>query len=118
MTRRTMADAPEFDLRPVGAGGHFRLDGHFGFDTASAILARGNAEFARHPHVELDLSGVTTADSAGLAVLLAWLERARCRGGTMRFTGLPRQIGAIAAISDVAPLLRGAESPAVGPPGA
>ena len=103
---------PDFDLQALGADGRYRLAGHFGFETASAVLARGNAEFARYPHVELDLSGVTAADSAGLAVLLAWVERARKRGGTLRYTGLPRQIAAIAAISDVAALLRGAEPPA------
>ncbi len=66
---------PAFELVALDSPGRYRLSGEFGFGTAAAALARGNAEFARHPHVEVDLGGVTDADSAGLAVLLAWTER-------------------------------------------
>lgn len=92
-----------------GEGGRFRLTGCFGFETAGPLLERGDAAFRAHPAVELDLSGVSDADSAGLAVLLAWVDRARRRGHTLRFAGLPPQLVGIARITEVEPLLRGAE---------
>ncbi len=94
-----------------GEGGRFRLSGCFGFETAGPLLERGDTAFRPHAHVELDLSGVSDADSAGLAVLLAWVERARSRGHTLRYTGLPAQLVGIARISEVESLLRAAESP-------
>jgi phospholipid transport system transporter-binding protein len=100
-----------FALEPVHAyaDGQYRFTGVFGFATAAAALARGTHEFGHHRRVDVDLSGVTSADSAGLAVMLAWVEFARRRGIALRFHGLPAQVAAIAAISDVAALLRGAE---------
>jgi phospholipid transport system transporter-binding protein len=92
-----------------GEGGRFRLSGCFGFETAGPLLERGDTAFRPHAHVEVDLSGVADADSAGLAVLLAWVERARKRGHTLRFLGLPAQLRGIARISDVEELLRAAE---------
>jgi phospholipid transport system transporter-binding protein len=97
-----------------GDGGRFRLAGCFGFETAAAVLARGDSLFGTHPVVELDLSGVTDADSAGLAVLLAWIERARRRGQSLRYVGMPPQLAGIARITDVEPLLHAAERPQPG----
>jgi phospholipid transport system transporter-binding protein len=92
-----------------GEGGRFRLTGCFGFQTAAPLLEKGDAAFRAHADVEVDLSGVTDADSAGLAVLLAWVQRARDRGQRLRFVGLPRELQGIARITDVEPLLRVAE---------
>lgn len=95
-----------------GEGGLFRLSGCFGFETANEVLERGDAAFRAHPSVELDLSGVSDADSAGLAVLLTWIDRARRRGHVLRYTALPPQLVAIARISEVEPLLDAAAPPA------
>jgi phospholipid transport system transporter-binding protein len=92
-----------------GEGGRFRLAGCFGFETAGPLLEQGDAAFAAHPRVELDLSGVSDADSAGLAVLLAWVDRARRRGHALRYVAMPPQLVGIARITEVEPLLRGAE---------
>jgi phospholipid transport system transporter-binding protein len=92
-----------------GEGGRYRLTGCFGFETAAALLEKGDAAFRAHPDVELDLSGVADADSAGLAVLLAWIDRAKRRGHRLRFVGLPRELAGIAKITDVEPLLHAAE---------
>jgi phospholipid transport system transporter-binding protein len=106
-----MAPATAGGYELSGEGGRFRLAGCFGFETAAAVLERGDALFRPHSSVELDLSGVTDADSAGLAVLLAWIERARRRGHALRYVGLPAQLAAIARITDVEPLLHAAERP-------
>lgn len=101
------ATTGNFDLS--GEGGKYRLAGCFGFETAARALDRGDELFRAHPDVEVDLSGVSDADSAGLAVLLAWIERARRRGHTLRYVGLPAQLAAIARITEVEPLLHAAE---------
>lgn len=101
--------ATAFELSPAGEAGHYRLSGCFGFPTAAPVLERGEREFAAHRHVELDLSGVTDADSAGLAVLLVWVDHARKRGHTIRFVGLPQQLLGIAKITEIDGLLHAAE---------
>ena len=50
---------------------------------------------------------VTSADSAGLAVLIEWLSVAGERGGTLAFEAVPAQLRAIARISDVEELIAG-----------
>jgi phospholipid transport system transporter-binding protein len=101
----------EFEL--AGEGGRFRLSGAFSFATAARALEQGDAAFRAYPDVELDLSGVADADSAGLAVLLAWIERSRRRGHALRYSGLPEKLRRIAKITEVDRLLVAAG--AVGP---
>jgi phospholipid transport system transporter-binding protein len=101
--------AAGFELSSAGVAGRFRLSGAFGFETAGLVLERGDREFAAHPSVEVDLSGVTHADSAGLAVLLVWVERARKRGHRIRYVGLPQQLVGIAKITEIDTLLHLAE---------
>ena len=55
----------------------------------------------------LDRAGFTSADSAGLAVLIEWLSVAGERGGTLAFEAVPAQLRAIARISDVEELIAG-----------
>ena len=53
----------------------------------------------------VDLAAVTTADSAGLALLVDWLAWAQERQVTLTFTNLPPVLAALAGLSDVLPLL-------------
>ncbi len=102
----------EFEL--AGEGGRFRLSGAFSFATAARALEQGDAAFRAYPDVEVDLSGVTDADSAGLAVLLAWIERSRRRGHALRYARLPEKLARIARITEVEPLLHAAEGARAG----
>jgi phospholipid transport system transporter-binding protein len=94
-----------------GDAARFRLTGVAGFATAKALLARGAAEFAGYPRVDVDLSGVASADSAGLAVLLTWVEQARSAQRQLNYTALPAQLSAIARVCAVEELLRAAAAP-------
>ena len=91
------------------APGRCRLAGDLGFATApllwrqAAVLQSAQVEGV----VELDLSGVTHSDSAGLALLVAWQSRARAAGVTLRYIGLPDRLVAIAKISRVDSLFVG-----------
>jgi len=55
--------------------------------------------------LEIDGSGITVADSAGLAVLLDWLAVAKHAGRRLRYTRLPQGLAALAHISEVDELL-------------
>ncbi|RYZ59182.1 MAG: STAS domain-containing protein, partial [Proteobacteria bacterium] len=63
-----------------------------------------------HTVREADLGGVDAVDSAGLALLIGWLADAKRTGGTLRYTGIPDRLLAIARISEVDALLTGADA--------
>lgn len=90
--------------------GRFVLTGSLGFATARRILEASEAAFPKQPAVVVDLTGVTHADSAGLAVLLEWVTWAHHSGTEIRFQGVPKQVRAIAQISEVAGLLEPGET--------
>jgi len=71
------------------------------FATAKELLAAGSVQFAQELPREIDLSGVTASDSAGLALLIEWMGLAHKRGGSVHFTGTPAQLTALAKISDL-----------------
>lgn len=54
---------------------------------------------------EADLSGVTTADSAGLALLIAWRAAAICGGAALKFQSVPERLLALARLTDAEALL-------------
>jgi phospholipid transport system transporter-binding protein len=87
------------------APGRLVVRGELDFDTAPAALARGLALLDDAMDCEVDLSGLSAGDSAGLAVLVEWLGTARQRGARLRYTGVPAQMRAIARISDLEELL-------------
>ena len=97
--------APKFELKPAGSAGQFRLTGVLSFETAAAVLASGNLAFGGERSLAVDLSGVTHADSAGLAVLLTWIERARRDRHSLAFTAVPAQLLQIARLCAVEPML-------------
>jgi phospholipid transport system transporter-binding protein len=65
-------------------------------------------EGSRAQRIVIDCSGVTRADSAGLAVLLDWLAWGRRMKRTVSFENLPASLVAIAKISEVDGLLQAA----------
>lgn len=98
------------DVRFQSQGqGRFRVEGELGFGTAGPALARSRALFRDHAVIELDLSGVRRADSAGLALLLEWVNWARNNAREIQFHHIPAQLMAIAQISEVDDMLRRAE---------
>jgi len=64
-------------------------------------------ESSRANSLVIDCSGVTRADSAGLAVLLDWLAWGRRKSRTVSLENLPASLVAIAKISEVDGLLTG-----------
>lgn len=100
MKRRTDTAASHYRFEALG-GGRFSISGCFGFPTVTSVLERSKELFEDVPVIKIDLSGVTQADSAGLALLLEWINWARHYGREMHYFGIPAQILAIARISEV-----------------
>jgi phospholipid transport system transporter-binding protein len=87
--------------------------------TVSGELTFATARDARHvgilvlesssaQSIVIDCSGVTRADSAGLAVLLDWLAWGRRKSRALSLQNLPASLVAIARISELDGLLTGA----------
>lgn len=94
----------DFTLQDLGEG-HFTLSGEMSFDTAERILEASEQPFADHTRIEIDLSGVTLSDSAGLALLLEWVTWANHTVREIRFSGMPQRVLAIAKTTEVDGLL-------------
>ena len=94
----------QFSIQRV-AEGRLEASGVLGYATAGRALPAGLALIARGSTCTIDLSRVTEADSAGLAVLVEWLATAKSRGTVIRYQGIPAQILAVARISDLESLL-------------
>jgi len=99
-----MTVAAAAELKALGAG-RFQVTGELGFDTVKPLLVASEAQFAAESQLDIDLAGVTHGDSAGLALLIEWLRRARQAGKALRYTGMPGQLRALARISDVEEVL-------------
>ena len=87
--------------------GKVEVRGALTFATARRARAAGRRviETSGDSPLEMDCSGVTESDSAGLAVLLDWLALAKRRGRIIRLTALPAPIQAVARLSNVEMLL-------------
>lgn len=91
-------------LQSLGKG-RFTAQGQLSFGSASAAVELVRSQFESCNDMHVDLSGVTEADSAGLAVLIEWVAIARRRKGTLQLSHLPSELQALAAISEVNQLL-------------
>jgi phospholipid transport system transporter-binding protein len=86
-------------------GGGARVVGSLHFNTVSALLAAGVAAIKGGRADVIDLAGVTSSDSAGLALLIEWLSVAKSTGRALRFENIPSQLQQLARLSEVEELL-------------
>ena len=90
--------------------GRVRLQAPLRFGTVPALRRRGLELIgAAGAQLTIDLSGVSSADSAGLALLIDWLARARAGNKTLRYVQPPEALRALARLSDVESLITGQE---------
>ncbi len=81
-----------------------RLQGELTMATVGALLADGRRAVSEADRV-IDLSAVTTADSAALALLFDWLRSARAAGRGFALRGMPAGLQSLAALYGVDALL-------------
>jgi len=89
----------------AGAQGRYTVAGELTFATVPETLRASQKQFGAQAPSEIDLSGVTATDSAGLALLIEWFRWVNRDGKSLRFTAVPAQISALAKIGDVDQLL-------------
>ena len=94
----------DFDIKDLGEG-KFAVTGVMTFATAEKILRASEEPFEEHSQLEIDLSGITASDSAGLALLLEWVTWANHSVREIRFKDMPEKIIAIARTTEVEALL-------------
>ncbi len=99
----------QYRIEPRGEG-RFAVSGALTLETAASALAAGDRLCSAAASVEIDLSGVDAADSAGLAVLLEWVRGAKLHGRRLRLHSIPPMLAAMSGICDVEAVLRAAEA--------
>jgi len=90
-----MADARFSDR----GDGHWSLAGELDFGSVPDLLFEVKGRVRGNGAIELDLSDVTRADSAGLALLIECMRAAARAGRSMRFINVPEQLHSIARVS-------------------
>ncbi len=95
-------DSPPFETL---AGNRARVSGALDFATVAALLRAGSAAIVRGEATVIDLAGVATGDSAGLALLIEWMSVAKASGRELRYENLPSQRHQLARLSEVEELL-------------
>jgi phospholipid transport system transporter-binding protein len=97
---------PSSGARLLTAGdGRLQVQGAMDFATVGRLLAEAEPLFRRNCRLLIDLSGVKTANSAGLVLLLEWMDLARSRRVSLRYLNLPESLARIADISNIRSLL-------------
>lgn len=91
-------------------GGRFRVSGVLDAATVGGLLDQSRERFRNASRLDVDLAGVSEADSAGLALLIEWMRLAKDGGAAIQFEHVPGQITALARISEVEDFLFGAAS--------
>jgi phospholipid transport system transporter-binding protein len=86
-------------------GARAEVSGELVFSTVGDLLRTGSAAIRGGQIHTIDLAGVVSGDSAGLALLIEWLSIARAASSDLKYTHLPSQLHQLAALSDVDELL-------------
>ncbi|HYM35406.1 MAG TPA: STAS domain-containing protein [Steroidobacteraceae bacterium] len=85
--------------------GRYKVAGSLVFTTVRDALKQSAAAFASESEWAIDLSQVSGADSAGLALLIEWHRLATKNNRPLRFIDAPTQLRALAKISDLDDIL-------------
>jgi phospholipid transport system transporter-binding protein len=87
--------------------GSLALAGVLDFSSVPAVWPQLQQQIAAGKALELSLSGVISANSAALAMLLEARHQAAEQGIGLRFTGLPQGLVDLATLSNADGLLEG-----------
>ena len=83
------------------------ISGALTFATAAQVLQEGSRALTLSAPARLDLKGVTRADSAGLACVLALLAQASSNGKRLVIVNPPDGLRALAEVCDTGDLICG-----------
>ncbi len=91
----------------VGAEGITKVSGALTFATVNQLWQQSQSVFTRNSaqKISFDLEAVTQSDSAGVALLLAWIRAAHTKQKQIIFLSLPIQMQAIIKVSGLEGIL-------------
>jgi len=95
-----------------GDGDRWYLSGDLDFNSVPGLVGALGDVAGTGETVEIDLQGVTRADSAGLALLVECLRVAERAQHGVRFVNVPLQLQSIARVSGLDQVLALPDSPA------
>ena len=104
-----MVERATAQLAERGAG-RCAISGALTFETAHWLWEQLTVGGLLQTAQEADLSAVGDADSAGLALLVAWRASRRSAGGDLQFAGTPARIRALAQLTEAGALLEAASA--------
>lgn len=81
------------------AEGQYQLSGNLTFQTVPEVFRKGDSLFAKPGQLSVDLQGVARTDSAGLALLIDWLRRAKQSNSSLTLQNIPQQMLSMARVS-------------------
>ncbi|MCP4044284.1 MAG: STAS domain-containing protein [Gammaproteobacteria bacterium] len=87
-------------------GNRFLLSGSLRFDSVAVLWKTSLELIGGESPLVMDLGDVTFADSAALALLLAWTREARRRKLKIQFENAPEQMRAVAKASGLSQLIK------------
>jgi len=99
-----MSEAPQFSV-DRDTSGALHLRGEISYLNAARALREAPQHLSGESATDLDLRGLRHADSATLAVLIAWSARARRHGARLNYTHAPPGLRNLARLCDVEQLL-------------
>ncbi len=88
----------QLQLIDKGAG-YFLVDGDLTFSTIGKKTVKSLEFLSSAKEITLDLSGVVTTDSAGLALMIEWVKYARGNRIQVTFKKIPQQLLNLAKLS-------------------
>jgi len=83
----------------------FTVSGELMMDTVMSVLNQINGYLNSQSRISIDFSKVENSDSAALALIIAWLAKAKLSNIDVRLQNLPQQIIDIAKASDLLEVL-------------
>jgi len=89
----------------ANARGGLAVTGSISYENAAQALRESPQTGAADQSVDVDLSALADADSATLAVLIAWAAQARTRGAKLNYRHAPQALANLARLCEVDSLL-------------
>ena len=94
------------NIKEISAG-EFAIEGELNMQTVPAVSAELENLFAKNgcDNINFDLASVTRSDSAGVALLVELMQRARQANVQLSFKHLPQQMQDISSVSGLTSIL-------------
>lgn len=107
MVSRSANAVPEATAEATMDGdGTMTVRGVLSFDTVPEVFAKSAAWVQKSQGaITIDLKNVDRADSAGLALLVEWLQLARRRNRELTFANVPEQVRSLIRVNGLSTAL-------------